>query len=572
MDFYRTFAKASSVRLIRISYRYLVPLFVIFPHIRRFTLSHIDMPIIYPPFSHSHITHLSLIHVKMVDHLFLKWMELLRDHLKGLHIDQVATYYRKGTTRLPRMSYLDVQARELNASDIIQRDIRRREMRSYHETPSTIKTGVSQCTKLEQLYLNVAAPTDPDSLADYFYAMDDLRSLTTKTWLPIVMYPAALTHLKVIEAVDVKFQPAIEALCLPSLDVNFYSYAAEENLILNTLHNDCLIRLLQYLPLADCVAFSKTHSRIRQLATRYRFPTLRIENDSKNVVKENPQFFQQAAPFIRILSVYNAEEQLWLLPYCISLKSLVLSWVTMTNAVLEGLPQSLQGLILYNCSGQRERIAPSAAKSLPQLKELSTDSRVDVETVQELLALCGSSLQHFRIRLVTGGDVQRFNGIWETLATIETFQWLTFHRSVFNSDGRDTELMQHLYQVLGKKLRRLTVDVQNNELAEFINAETLERLEELQVSSASKGWLKGVDMRALCSLKGLSKMRIGSWGSTVPKVTEAQMMQLVDSLPQLSQLEMPSLKPSNVFSVELKRHLDKERRRVRVFTNAVAEG
>lgn len=520
--FYGQFGKARCLTLRKVPYGELAALLAIFRLIARLEMYNIDIlenTLHVPP---RPLVELHLVNVRMEDTFFKDWIEELKPRLTYLHLDKSETYFTAlGIPKFAHLKLNEVPDGPLGpGQDTMKTVVKRKKI--FKNPSQGAKFALRDCRKLEYLYMGFPHRMDPPAVAqtemrDYFVPFTSLRTLTMKAWWPVNNFPVSLEDLTVIESVDPKYQPGIEAFKLRTTNIHYFEYlggdeedAAEavdeegrrrkkpENLMLNMLNDDCLIKISEYLPVADCIAFSKTNRRVQNLVMRYRFARLKVDYATAKVLKANRFHHKMMAPWVRHMTIYSANEMLWILPLATSLKQLTLFWVQLSNQMIDNISDTLESLALVGCKKENtnQRTTPLTArqkateltrkKMFTRLRELTVDSRLDDDCLAEFVTRGKNSIQHLRLRVNLGTDLEKYKFIWDSIGQIPTLRHVSFHRDYGYHGG--VEVLENerlcvggMYKSVGGLVTRLTVDLRGEEMAMFINGEHLKKLEEMQV-------------------------------------------------------------------------------------------
>lgn len=375
-----------------------------------------------------------------------------------------------------------------------------------------------------------------------------------------------LEHLKILGRVDPLFRKEVEDLSRPikSVEIQCYDYTPEDqpNLILNTLSDYCLRKLLDYLPQKDCFSLAKTDRGLYKLVTRNKYSCLTIDSSSSWIAGDDT-FLRAIAPFVTDFRIERVGPNLlWLLPHCKKLTSLALTCEKVTVKVLAKLPRRLERFELTDPLGPGctyEALLLKYLSHLQGLRELAVGPFFDPVPC---LTTNRDSLVHFKViwDSLDIGDV--YDHVWEFIGSDGEMTKLTELTLEHSGEDRlrpaEEDFFSKILSRVGRKLLKLTVDFLAMEVSldidysAMFNAEWLQDLQELTLNR--RGTMRYEEVQALCSLKELRVLRITNCFRS-----DWQVMQIIRELPKLTELQVKftGSKTSFSFDRDLKETLSK---------------
>lgn len=419
-------------------------------------------------------------------------------------------------------------------------------MRILKIVANKFQCNVNDCSYLMRLHL------DCDTFMDYSRdnrvvnvgSMKYLESLVIKA-LPKTL-PETLKNLRINESVDPKHKKDLEELNLDTLDVHYYDYAPEDkpNLILKTLNNDCLLYLLKYLSTKDCISFAASHSQLHQLITRHCFPVLEFKVDNVEFLKQNRDFWNDAAQWAYDLSINKIKDLSWINSDFSSLKSLGLSGLELTEAFISKLPINLESFSLIKChikhTDESNNPLVTYLARLNNLREIAVCTRfMDVTTLIEILKRNMDTLEHFSFTVQSRSlQLPRFESFWKVFDSLDFINHITLKDGdewciqdvleMFN-DGSIPKYPL-IFSSIGKHLQKLTLSIRETGYKTLLNDNSFPNLQVLELFDCSE--LTKEEFLALRTLKRLHTITMGS-PSSDSSLKDYQIVYVIQHLPEL---------------------------------------
>lgn len=421
-------------------------------------------------------------------------------------------------------------------------------------------------------YLSYDAPLSFSYVDPAQSFMCQLECKDTLRWLMLRQCPydyevllefKNLNYLRIIESVEPEVILTLQSLeHLRELDVHCYLPPEEENLILDTLNEDCWLHIFSYLTQKDWISVSRTHTTLQRIICQYTIP--------RNAIRVNDEFLSQY-PLHELWSVY---------------------------AMVGAHAKSLTFKSTHNRSW--ERVIPHFTR----LTDLLIHGRKSMG--RDHLALIPNGLH--KLRLVTSKQhsyKKLFQRLNPTLTSLEItgqfdptdltelhnlreFLWEGYERDVVNLTlGQNTDLERLVLNLTRgakgdvhftipplKKLREVRLYFHMD-----IRAEDFPSLEEIYVSFVTMRKVIAMvtsfpnlktlfintyetwNIRDLHSMKNLKKLEIDG-----NKVDEDGILYVVKSMPKLEHLKTQNHCYSKELEMDLDQLLGKENRRLYLYS------
>lgn len=343
--------------------------------------------------------------------------------------------------------------------------------------------------------------------------------------------------LKIVQRVDPKFKTKAGR----RKGIYFYEYATaqQQDLILQRLNDDCLIEVLQHLSTKDCVAFSQTHSRIRKLVLKYKWKSFDSENEEHQILLQHPKLCKLVAPFIRKVKV-TKKNHLWIIPYCTSLASVELLFLSLSERVIKHLPTQVESLIIpqLQSSGALEVYL----SKLKNLQEFAVNPlNQSTASITALLQRNKDTLRHIIVEMRSS---ERSQWMWSLIGSLPNVNQLTLQEDYLHqTPDAVAKQRPHLKTILDKIARnlvKLEMTVHQGTFDRLITATRFPQLEELTlwVVSPANSCLADSEIQCLCSLTQLKRLRIKNPGNGRVKITHDQCVSLKSAFPGMIVLEV----------------------------------
>lgn len=556
-ELYAEFKLATSLKLVKVPERKIASLFACFAKIKRLTMIGIlileDIKSFPIP-----LEALVLIHCWIEFHYFKEWILRSRDTLKLLHTKSKDTHYLKINPK----NYLELDDFVRSCSHLTSLLIEtdgvgvRWSGENFSFIKIEAKLHITPLNRyMHSLYFD--APVDIVSCKE-LNKLINLRSLTIRNWCPVLnLRPfTSLSYLKVIKTVEVKHKKKIDELKIKTVDLHYSKPPQPRNLILN-LNNDCLLKVLEYVPIKDCVALAKAHRHFDQLVIAHKFTELVVNRPDNIVMCLNRGLFIRAAPFIKHISFggnYNEKfsDFSWLFPRLNALKSLTLSEVTVLQKA-SGMPMGVETLCVKY--GQFKHLDAYLEKLKPSLRSLkltrvNTKSAHYFDNVQKIdlgytdnvsaqyLHLNRQSLRYLIL------NVHHIINDWKFICELDNLSHLTIvcecsYDSYVNNKTLISN-MESVLEAIGSNLNKLNLI--RLDFREFkLQSRFLGGLRDFAVMYYKREMLQ-CDIPFLCSMKNLEKLEINIWehfwSFDMPERSyKSELLTLVKSLPLLTVLK-----------------------------------
>lgn len=521
------------------------------------------------------LTEISLVNVKIDEYLFDNWLSTFQGHLHTLTLVNVEPVFcpsRDYTWKLnlqslcPALQSLNIEAHQIGLSGIMD------SLRYLRIVARSVRCDFNCFSRLESLYYDCP---DMSSVQNTMTkkTMLLLRTLTVRTLWEYFSLTALrkfkyLESFTVLDGLDWKHKRRLDKCkgrLFLSLAVHFYEYAAahQENLLLTTLNDDCLLHLTTFLPMKDCIAFAKTHSRIDRIITRHRFRVLDTnELDLNTVLRKNTEFGQRIVPYVRDLTLRGWPLTSALLPHVNAyVQHLTLDSFQLKDAVNVTWPRTIESFSLIDMDiGQVDTgLLVRSFCELRHLKAIGMDSAWTPQMISELLEQNRDTLEHISVTVTADLCWETLGIDWTLVETMKNFRHLSLKRDTKkgHTHGLGSLYLDSVLLQIGHKLQRLRICCLRVGWADAIKEGHLRNLNwlDLNVNDDMDYWI----LEAICSLKELRTVildRNVRGGS----ISDAGVMQLIKSCDKLAVLRIDHFRASTCFGERLKAYLKKSGR------------
>lgn len=492
---YSMFGHVKGLQLNQVAERDIGPLVSCFGHLQRFTMRRVTiidgisgLPL--------NLTDLKLINVKIEEDLLKTFIGGMDETLINLHLDRVQTFFNFNSSSVKILQYysclclltLDSGLHNLKSLVFIGDYIKLTNVSPTYLkiVANVLLADIYEFNHLEYFYLDVLKGDKPSVLRkNDNKKMTHLRSLTLKCWWGKSLESLEnLDYLRIIRRVDPMYKNYIDNLKIKSTNVEYYDYASEPNLILKVLNNDCLLRIIRYLPLEDCVSFAKTNRRVNGLVKDHRFPVMIVGKSTfwqRIADDKNTWLLKHFAPSVKELCV-STGSLFWIIPYCTSLKRLKLSTCCshFTEQDMTFLPTVLDNFsITYGCGNTDNwKIVGPYIRRLQNVREINI-KYCPVEFVIDFIRNNVKTLEHF---FVSNVDVERWESVWKDLSLAKNLKNLTLDLGK-ELTLNEAKILKNAFSKVGKKLQRLTL--LNASKKDFETIVKFKSLQNLKVGCAS---------------------------------------------------------------------------------------
>lgn len=522
-------------------------------------------------------TEISLVNVKIAEYPFYNWLSTCQGHLHTLtlvNLEPVFCPSRDFTWKLnlqslcPALQSFHIEGNQIGLGGILD------SLRSLKIIARSVFCDFNCFSRLESLHFDCP---DMSSVQNTMTrkTLLRLRALTVRTLWETFSWRALrkfknLESFTVLDGLDWKHKRRLDKCkgrLLLSLEVYFYEYAAahQENLLLTTLNDDCLLHLTTFLPMKDCIAFAQTHSRIDRIITRHRFRELDTNDlDLYTVLKRNTEFGQRIVPYVRDLALRGWPLTTALLPHVNAhLQHLTLDSFQLEDAVKVTWPETIESFSLIDMSIGQVDVARlvRSFRELRHLKEIGMDSAWTPQMISELLELNRDTLEHISVTVTADLCWETLEIDWALVETMKHFKHFSLKRDTKKGHAHEIRslYLDSVLAQIGHKLQRLRICCLGVEWTEAIQEGHLGQLQwlDLNVNDEMDFW----KWDRICSLKELRTVMLDrnvKGGS----ITEAGAMQLIKSCDKLTVLGIAHFRASTLFGERLQAYLKKSGRRL----------
>lgn len=497
---------------------------------------------------------LKLINVKIEEDLLTKFIAGMKETLINLHLDRVQTFFVFGsednlgwrTWDCKLKLDLEVMCPNLKSlvflGEVVWLNGTGVKLTSLKIVAKELQADIYEFMYLEYFYLDVLKSVNrPVLRKNDIKNMTRLRSLTLKFWwTPLLESLEYLDYLRILHRVDPRYKNYIDNLKIKSIHVEYYDYATEPNFILKVLNNDCLLRIIRYLSLEDCLSFSRTNRRVHGLVKEHRFPVMDVcKTKFWHLLADdtNTWILKHFAPSLKVLRISSGCIYR-IIPQCTSLTKLELS------ACCSGydkkdftfLPTVLESFSIKNSHYNNWMFIGPYIRRLRNVKEIKIES-CPVGFAIDLIRNNLNTLEHFYIN---GYDVERWESVWDKLSLAKNLKHLTLDigkKLTIN----EAKILKYAFSKIGKKLQRITLlNANKDDFNTIIKIKSLQKVEELRVFVP-----KGNEHEE----NSLRKMKEFNWlqPSEVSESIVSGAIDLIEALPKFLRLYIPCLK-TNILS------------------------
>lgn len=345
---------------------------------------------------------------------------------------------------------------------------------------------------------------------------------------------------------------------------------AKENLIFDSLNNDCLEKIVSYLSTKDFKSFALTHRRIQELFRKNCFSVVKLtssEGFEKLHSKLQLERANKRIPVIKALHFVGTVRRNLKIPA----KDITRLAVRIRELKLENSKTAkgkvwAQYLQKVNPTLRALDWRPADDEDLLQLQHiqrLKIDPSLNGDYLLRFLEQNRQTLQEVDIMEVgyNQENIEKFKNILQLLATLPNLQHLKFRKTKESSFRVPPEVRREV--LTGQKwigLKRLTAEVEPG-FGEAINGQKYPQLQELTIVSQRE--IQHSDLNSLCTLQELRTLRIEC--IYLRKIfSQDDLLALLSYLPNLTYLGMSTFTGSVRFGRELKELIARERPHLRI--------
>lgn len=443
------------------------------------------------------LTDLTICHSKIEKQILQHWLNQIP--LDKLYLDNIQTeYFPYPNGRLELNFYNDhlLQNLRLRGQNIYLRAAFP-ELKTLTVVANEFEYFFEDCPNLEHLHYDVANFTD----MVLFLKGDELYALQKRYFKSV----------KIVRSVDPKYKGIFDMLDLEKVEVEYLEYAKdnEPNNILRVLNEDCLINVIKFLTLDECLSFAKTHPRIEEIITRFRFTTFGSQKYLEKVLIRRPELISSIAPLVKHLEIGNDKDFLInLLPNCTGLSSLSLHIGTITRNMITMLPTSK--LKRISLSGHTNSIDTNDVfkyfSKLRNIKEIEVETTINSKWIELLFKANSSSLEHVSLVMAVKQPIDKLPIDWQQLRKLKSLKLTRENASYCAVHINDKRYLSKVLNLLDSRLMKLTLKLSPKELADVIHGAKMEHIHELEFLHEDD--IEESHINALCSLKELEKLTL----------------------------------------------------------------
>lgn len=433
----------------------------------------------------------------------------------------------------------------------------------------------SNCYILENVpalrYLSYDAPFSTYSCIDPAQTfLHKLNCRETLRWLMLRQCPddyevlllfKNLSYLRIVESVEPEVIMTLQGLeNLKELDVHSFLPPDEDNLILTSLNDDCLLKVLSYLSQQDWISVGKAHSRFNHLVCDYMIPRANIAVDDDFLCQypldERRDVYRMIGRHAKSLKFSCTQIQAWerVIPNFKRLTKLqIFGRKSMAKDHLNLIPDGLQ--VLRIVSSKQHSLKRLFKRLNPTLKTLDINGQFDTSDLLELHQLRefkwdgferdvnsslgqNKNLERLEMSLTRGAAVPEDF----VISPLKNLKVLHLHFLYFNIElkPKDFPSLEEIYVSFAPISRVIET------VSSFYNLKSL-------FISTFETW----EIRKLHPLKNLKRLEIDG-----KPVDEEGLLYIIRQIPPLVHLKTPNSCYSLKFEIDLQRLLTEERRMI----------
>lgn len=554
------------------------------------------------------LTELSLIECKIEEELFDQWFFTVETTLKRLHMDNFETFVDyPSPCRVCR--YFDFRIYdELNLQSLT---FKSNSLVIYLEADyldflAIISSGPGPsehslyANKLKYLHCVVS----PDNSVSLREEMPDLRLVTMGEWTHFQSITAPHTSLEevvILSAIDPKFKAEVDALTIKVV-ANYWPIPEppqEPNLIFNMLNYDCLLEIVCYLSRPDWMSFGRLHENAEMVVATYMYPKGDMRSYDflgTGMYADDQDHFCRVSKLVHRLYCSQSSNY-----FCAdwrhfigSFENLSSLWLgNLSSDLFDVLPCELDELVLTNfdfddpsLTAYMRRLSPCLLRlnmygsnlrnnesilqqwhclaELHHLQEIS----IQIPLLPHITAILLERNSRSLVSIELLFDIQEKEGWAPHEKTLNLISMLSKLKELsiilklhqFNQ-SIDVQLLAGVLKSVGPSLHKLSLtgDFEEHDLEVLLAWGDLKDLPSLQIEVY---WDLVAVRWILRRLKGLRTLQFchGECPEVDRVDRNSELIQLIESLPNLKKLSIPLMESTFNFEIDLRQYLKQANR------------